>query len=551
MKFFTSVIFITLSFCNLIAQNNRSYWYFVRFTDKKHNTYSLSSPSSFLSQRALDRRNKQQIAIDSTDLPVTQAYIDSLHAYGFVIKHTSRWQNAATILSTDSLKPLSLKEKSFIQEVKLVGYRLDKQNAMFIDSDNNAIKTSHKKNSETIDYGIARTQAEQCRGNILHEAGFKGENMQIAILDGGFYHADSLPAFDSIRQQNRILGHRDFVNFSDSFFETHTHGMCVFSILAANLPGQMVGSAPHASYYLIRTEDVSSEYPVEECNWQAGAELADSLGIDVISTSLGYSTFDDPHFNHTYAEMNGSASIITQAAEMAFKKGILVITSAGNERDNSWKYITVPADAVDVLTVGAVDDSGTITGFSSCGPTPDKRVKPDIVALGYKTAIQSPLGKISTGNGTSYSTPVAAGFATCLWQALPQLSSAEVVALIRSTASRSFSPDSLYGYGIPDFEKAYSYGKQIVTLRQESEKQVVALPTIFNNSLSLTFKQNKHGYYAFEIYDIKGRKLSDGQLDTSTTIQTIETPVSLNAGVYLLRLLNRNGKEVCLKLIHL
>jgi hypothetical protein len=551
MKFLVSALFVTLFYCNLPAQNGRAYWYFVRFTDKKHNAYSLTSPSSFLSQRAIDRRNKQKIAIDSTDLPVTQSYIDSLRTYGFSIKHTSRWQNAATILSTDSLKPLSLKEKSFIKDVKLVGYRIDKQNAMFIDPENNAIKTSRKKYSDPVDYGIARTQAEQCHGNTLHEAGFKGENMQIAILDGGFYHVDSLPAFDSIRLQNRILGHKDFVNSSDSFYSTHTHGMCVFSILSANMPGQIVGSAPHASYYLIRTEDVSSEYPVEECNWLAGAELADSLGIDIISTSLGYSSFDDSHFNHAYAEMNGSTSIISQAAEMAFKKGILVIASAGNERDNSWKYITVPADAPDVLTVGAVDDSGAVTGFSSCGPTADKRIKPDIVALGYKTAIQTPLGKISIGNGTSYSTPVAAGFSTCLWQSLPQLSAAEIVALIRSTSSKSFSPDSLYGYGIPDFEKAYSYGKQIVTLRQESEKQVVALPTIFTNSVSLTFRQSKHGFYAFEIYDIKGRKLSEGQLDNSAVVQTIETPASLSASVYLLRLLNKNGKETCLKLIHL
>jgi subtilisin family serine protease len=528
-------------------------WYLVSFKDKQNTTYSVSKPEAFLSKRAIARRARYNIAIDSTDMPVNQSYIDSLKTYGFTVKYSLKWANAATILVSDTLQLSKLQHKMFIKSWKYCGTFSGNSNARFLDTEENNTAPHTKSKLVSFDYGQATAQTVQCNGNILHNKGFTGRGMWIAVLDGGFYKANTFPAFDSLWVQNRIIGTRDFVRSDENFFETHSHGMSVLSIMSGNISGSLIGSCPHASYLLVRTEDTESESPVEECNWMAGAEYADSLGIDVINSSLGYARFDDKSLNHKYAEFDGKTTLISKAAGMASAKGMLVVLSAGNERNGDWKYISTPADAINVLTVGAVDSKGRIASFSSAGPTFDKRIKPDVVGMGYLTALQNSEGNVSTGSGTSFSSPLIAGFSACLWQALPELTVNEVIALIRGTASKANAPDSLYGYGIPDFDKALAHGQQLLSMRADKKNEVICSPSPFDNYFNLLFRDTAHTFQSYELISINGQKVTRGKIQPAVSFQEVSNAefAKLHTGVYILCIKDKSGREIMLKVIHL
>ena len=346
-----------------------------------------------------------------------------------------------------------------------------------------------------------------CNAQELHKKGYLGNGIHIAVLDGGFWRVNEMACFDSLYENGRILSHWDFVSHNDNVFDDHTHGMGVLSIMGGNLPYELMGTAPEASYHLFVTENVSSEYPIEEENWIAGAERADSAGVDIITASLGYSVYDDASMNHTYADMDGESTRITQGAEVAFLKGIFVVNSAGNEGNNSWRYITAPSDGENVLCVGAVDENKVLASFSSVGPSYDNRIKPDVVAKGLATTLIKADETVGTGSGTSYSCPVMTGMVACLWQALPDYSNVELLKLVRSFGDRYYESNNFYGYGVPDFGKAAFLMDSISYNNLNSNKIVKVYPSPFNNDLSVHLFIKNSQQIEIALYNALGIKV--------------------------------------------
>ncbi len=391
--------------------------YIVQLKDKNGTPFSINDPSKYLSPRSIARRQKQNIPIDLTDIPIVSGYIDSIQAAGAVtILNVSKWLNQVCILTTDAAALNKINNYSFVintQPLKKALRSADPNGKK--DPVINHIGGSPKKElGNYYDYGNSYNQIHIHEGEFLHNQGFHGEGMMIGIIDAGFYHYLSNPAFDSVRNRKRIIETYDFVNNKVSVNEEDAHGMNCFSIIASNIPGTLVGSCPNASFYLYKSEDVNSEYPVEEQNWVAAAERADSAGVDVLSTSLGYTTFDNSVFDHTYQQMNGKTTIIARANELAARKGMISVVAAGNEGNGSWHYISTPADADSILSVGAVNINGSPAGFSSYGFSSDGRVKPDVASVGVGTAIAGTSGTGPFGTGTSYAAPDVAGLTTCL-----------------------------------------------------------------------------------------------------------------------------------------
>ncbi|MGZ3846187.1 MAG: S8 family serine peptidase [Flavisolibacter sp.] len=437
--------------------------YIVRFTNKGSNPFSLNNPSSFLSQRAINRRTKYSIAIDSTDLPVTPRYIDSVRLAGTVtVLCTSKWLNGIAIQTSDAAALAKINSLAFVKSVSGAALRTSNSvaNNNKFEIENQQYSSSGLKESGILgdyyDYGTSFAQVHIHNGEFLHDIGLRGQGMIIGMLDAGYNNYLTLKAFDSVRNNGQILGVYDFVARDSSVNEDFAHGMECFSTMAANIPGQFVGTAPKANFYLFRTEDASSEYPVEEFNWVCGAERVDSLGGDVISSSLGYTTFDAPltSASHTYADMNGNTTMAAIGADLAAKKGILVVNAAGNDGTSTWHYIGTPADADSIMTVGAVTTTGAVASFSSYGPSSDGRVKPDVASVGAGTIIQFPNGAIGGGNGTSFACPNIAGLTTCLWQGFPEYNNMHIINALRQAGSKASAPDDRVGYGIPDVKKA-------------------------------------------------------------------------------------------------
>ena len=447
----------------------QEYKFLIRFIDKNNDGFSLSNPSAFLSAKAILRRQRQNITTDSTDLPVSAVYLDSLSSLpSITILNKSRWFNLALISVPDTSVLQLIRAFSFVRSSEPVNNRRIRtiRDSSSVNQAGSASGRAVDENTGSVsgnisasDYGAAFTQIHMHRGEYLHNLGFEGEGMTIAILDDGFNNYLGNHAFDSLRSHNRILGSYDFVNRKVSVNEEEHHGAWCFSIIGANIPGTLIGSAPSASYWLFKTEDDNSESPVEEQNWVAAAEFADSVGVDLITTSLGYGYFDDSLYNLTHAERNGHGSLVSQAANLAVAKGMIVTASAGNSgiaSDDS-KFVSCPADGDSVYATGAVDLNGNIAGFSSWGPNGSGQVKPDGVSVGSGTSFIGTDGILYSGSGTSFSNPNLAGLTGCLWQAFPEDNPHDILSAIRESSSQYQHPDDRYGYGIPDFEKAYQF----------------------------------------------------------------------------------------------
>ena len=460
LKIFIMIFFISVSSTNTAhAQFSK---YIIRFKNKTGTPYTIGNPLQYLTQRAIDRRLSFNIAIDESDLPITPRYIDSVRLAGNVtILHSSKWLNQVCISTTDAAALAKINGFNFVQATNPVaakitasGHLTNKQFDPTIM--NNQTPTSSTNTTAYYNYGSTYNQVHLHNADFLHNYGFRGEGMQLSIMDGGFFNYLSLPTFDSVRNNNQILGTWDFVTNNNSVNEDDAHGMKCFSTIAANIPGSFIGTAPAASFYLYRTEEVATENLIEEHNWAAAAERADSLGVDVFSTSLGYTTFDNAIFNHTYADMTGNKTMIAQAANMAAKKGILVIAAAGNDGTNSWHYVATLGDADSTLTIGAVNIYKQVAGFSSYGPNSDGQIKPDVAAVGSNAVVaNSTTGLPTFSSGTSFATPIMAGIATCLWQAFPELSNVQIIALLHQVSDKYNTPDDRTGYGIPDVKKAF------------------------------------------------------------------------------------------------
>jgi len=550
LKLFLNLLLIL--FCVNIYSQIVPTKYYIQFTDKNNSPYTLSSPLVFLSQRALDRRTKQGYSLDERDLPVNPSYIDSILAAGNVtLLNITKWLNGVTILTSDSIALVNINAFSFVQNVKAVAPLLSKskrnnkfENDLYTNSSLEILNKKPKlKSKDSYDYGYSANQIEMIGLDYLHNLGYHGEDIIIAQLDAGFNNVDTMVVFDSLRNDNRILGVKDFVDHSGNVYSEHIHGMMVLSLMAGNIPGQLIGTSPKASFWLLRPENGDTEYIIEEYNWVSAAEFADSVGADIINSSLGYSIFDDSLQNHTFADLNGSTTVVSRGANIAASKGILVVNSAGNSAQTPWQRILVPSDADSVLTVGAVDENGSYAPFSSVGNTFDGRIKPDIVSQGANTVVASTQGGIMTGNGTSFSAPIISGAVACLWQANPNATNMQLMEAIRKSASQYNNPDSLLGYGIPNFAIAHQLLAGASINENKKDYFFTVFPNPFEDWISLDYIENDSHLVTVELYDFCGRNIYSiknfKNVIGYNTI-TINNLDEISKGIYFLKISEEN-----------
>lgn len=431
------------------------YRLYLRDKDLQHTPFSVNRPEQFLSARSIERRKRQGLPVDVTDLPIAPAYLDSVSRTGIEIVGQSKWNNTLLVKIHKEKELNKLNSLSFITK-KLKVFSSP-------DSITERKRSSFRKElnsweSGPTHYGAATEQLKSLGGQRIHERGFYGNGMMIAVLDGGFMNADRIPALHGVK----LAGLKDFVvPKSNNIFEEMEHGTMVLSTMAANAPNLYVGVAPEAQYVLVRCEDERTESLAEEDYWASAAEYADSLGVDVINSSLGYHDFDDVKTNHLYWEQDGETALISHTASMCADKGIICVNSAGNDGMGVWKKINFPADAKDILTVGSINEQGKNAAFSAVGPTADGRIKPDVMAFGSPASVITGRGAIINDNGTSFSSPLIAGMTACLWQALPHKTAKQIIKLVKMAGNNQQHPDNVYGYGVPDFWKAYQTGKAI------------------------------------------------------------------------------------------
>lgn len=431
------------------------YRLYLRDKDLQHTPFSVNRPEQFLSARSIERRKRQGLPVDVTDLPIAPAYLDSVSRTGIEIVGQSKWNNTLLVKIHKEKELNKLNSLSFITK-KLKVFSSP-------DSITERKRSSFRKElnsweSVPIHYGAAAEQLKSLGGQRIHERGFYGNGMMIAVFDGGFMNVDRIPALHGVK----LAGLKDFVvPKSNNIFEEMEHGTMVLSTMAANAPNLYVGVAPEAQYVLVRCEDERTESLAEEDYWASAAEYADSLGVDVINSSLGYHDFDDVKTNHLYWEQDGETALISHTASMCADKGIICVNSAGNDGMGVWKKINFPADAKNILTVGSINEQGKNAAFSAVGPTADGRIKPDVMAYGSPTSVITGRGAIINDNGTSFSSPLIAGMTACLWQALPHKTAKQIIKLVKMAGNNQQHPDNIYGYGVPDFWKAYQTGKAI------------------------------------------------------------------------------------------
>lgn len=500
MRYFLLFFFVCFQLYSFSQTAPLKYW--VQFTDKNNSSYSLTEPLEFLSPAAVERRNKFGISIEELDLPVNEAYVSEVSSIdGLEIVHSSKWFNAVTIQVIDSnlintVLPL-LDELSYVAEIKSV--------QQYVNTDK--VEESRFKSNDFIEtytnsYGPSYGQISVHNGQLLHELGLRGNGMKIGVFDSGFTGINYLSAFEKLRDDNRIKLQHDVVDNDNSVLNGGNHGKSVLSILAGYMPDSLIGSAPEADYYLFRTEDGASETITEEDNWVRAMEMADSIGIHVVNSSLGYTQFDDPTQNHTYADMNGNTTRISIAADIAASKGILVVNSAGNSGDDPWFYIGAPADADSILAVGAIAVDSTFAWFSSRGPSSDGDVKPNVCGVGYQTVYADLSDGVSKGNGTSFSSPVIAGLSACLWQAFPHKSNMEILKAIEESSNLYSNPNDSLGHGIPNYFLAY---QNLLPHEELENNTLFAYPNPFSDELNIVIEIDEID--EISIIDYQGREV--------------------------------------------
>jgi hypothetical protein len=438
--------------CKIIVTDGNDYKFRLVLTDKGKSGFSIANPEAFLSLKAIERRRKRNIPIDESDLPISREYLKSIAAVGGAIVAQSKWLNTVSVSVQDQFLIDKYKALPFVKEVILVyvGKRKSSSEAhKYVDRPQAG---SSIDLGSTIDYGSATTNINTVKGETLHQHGFKGAGMDIAVIDAGFIQLKNNPAFNNIR----IKGAKSFVYENDDPYSVDPHGVWVTSCMAMNKPGTYVGTAPEANYWLLRTEDSASEYPIEEDYWTSAIEFADSVGVDLVNSSLSYSDeFSRPAMAYTADQMDGKTALSSRAANMAFKKGIFIVNCAGNGR----KWVGVPADSPNVLTLGSINSRINPDYFTSWGYTADGRIKPDVMALGGGASVINTSGTAEFRSGTSYASPIMCGLVACLWQAYPTLTNQDLMEIIRKSADRANHPELPFGYGVADMSKAIELAK--------------------------------------------------------------------------------------------
>ncbi len=520
----------------------QKYWVFLADKGPEQAFWEMH-PEEYLSPRALQRRFAVGNYPTSVDFPVSPTYTQQLSHAGVHVHGTSRWLNAVSVETT-----LSLKELQSICPAATGMQRVARFTTTAYDRVDTPVPT-HKTEVDSIAYGNATDQVLQLNLKCLHDRGFTGDGVLLAIFDAGFFNADTIHAFDSLWMQGRVLTYYDFVNSDTTLFDEHNHGMNCLSTIVANLPGQMVGTAPHVTVAMARTETVFSETHQEEDNWMAAVEWADSLGAEVISSSLGYTLFDPGQGDFSYEDLDGNTTIISRAADMAAARGILVVNSAGNEGNAPWRHISAPCDGDSVLCVGAVDAAGNYVSFSGKGPSADGQVKPDVAAMGLGATIIGTDGSVTAGSGTSFSAPIIAGFAACLRQAHPQRSNMEIIGAIQQSAHQYLTPDTLLGYGIPDACKADSILDRLDSLATSTQpvsqglQQVQVYPNPAKDVLVLENRFPSNPMTAWRLMTSDGREVDKAdRLDAAERQQLRIALKSMSSGIYLVQITFGTGQ---------
>ena len=544
-----SFVFIT----TLFAQQPGSGIYVVSFKDKGVNKNSSINPAIFLSDKAVERRLKQQISFDESDIPVNVQYVNEISKTGARILTRSRWFNTV-VIEADANASVLIQALPFISGIQQLGATSKQANTSVSEKQYFKAETvipwvnmSNKKApGDVYNYGNAYNQINQLKGQSLHNMGFSGQGMTIAVIDAGFNSVDIMTCFDSLRVNNQIKGTRDFAVPGNNVYANtmNSHGSMVLSCMAANSSGQMVGTAPKADYWLLRSEVAATESIIEEYYWVSAAEFADSVGADLINSSLGYTTFDKGIGNHTYADMDGNSTVITRGADKAAQKGILVVNSAGNSAGvaDGWWYIGAPADGDSVFTIGAVTAAGIRSSFSSVGPTYDRRIKPTVAAQGSGAAVfapdnnSNPFGVLSSASGTSFSSPIICGITACLWQAYPHFTNMQVIEAIKATASQASNPDSLLGWGIPNYSQALLF---LPVHSNLVGKTLVVYPNPVTDNITIGFPDLIKGKYSLQFVNLQGKVSYSRLLDLgSVRSLQINDIADIPAGIYFIRLTN-------------
>lgn len=532
-KLLCSVLF----FVSIVTFAQEDAW--VYFTDKPDATYYLANPLQMLSQRALDRRTVQGISLDVTDVPVSTTYVNQVAAAtGITVMAQSKWMNAIHVRGTQT-DIQALSALSFVDHI----YYADHSFNSLTGNQTSSIPTESSKVGKVKDkfeieanfnYGNSFNQIQMLNGQYLHQQDYTGSGKIIAVLDAGFPGVDTAAPFQRLHDNNLILGGYNFPDANTNFYTRNSHGTNVLSTMGGYVDGQLVGTAPDAEYYLFITEDVNSENPVEESYWVEAAERADSLGVDVINSSLGYGTYDNDAYSYTYAMRNGQIGFASRGASMAFQKGIVCVISAGNEGNDSEPHIGIPADADNILTVGAVNSAENHVSFSSIGNTADGRVKPDVCAKGASATISSTTGTITTASGTSFSSPILAGMVASFWSALPNLTAAEVIQFVKESADQYTTPDIYKGYGVPDFQLALTNALDVASFEQN---KIRFYPNPVADLLTIQSIDIAEG--TIEIYNQLGQKVLTQHINNGTT----QIPTyNWSSGIYFYDFSSNNGK---------
>jgi hypothetical protein len=510
-----------------------NYYYRIYFKDKGNSSPGDFLPEQLLSERAIERRQKAGLdLLDYRDLPVSLEYLNEITAKGLTLHSTSKWMNTALFKSSQAINTDFLMKLPFVcnlKQVKVPGKKNSGSDKLNFEQE--------ASSAATYDQPVI-----MLNGYALHNQGFYGKGILIAVLDGGFDNAEEISSLADLRNRNGIKATYDFVKNTEFVYNSSTHGTAVLSVLSGRLPFIIEGTAPEADYLLLKTEDVDSEFPCEEDFWAAGAEYADSAGADIISSSLGYSTFDDPAMSYKYSDLNGNKAFVTSAADIAVSKGILVFNSAGNERNKSWGKIICPADGDSVIAVGAVDSNNRIADFSSEGPSFDRQIKPDNAAMGVAVPVQTTISTTGKANGTSFSCPVLSGMTACLMQALPKAKNTDIIKALRESSDRFYAPDSLYGYGIPDMGSALLRLQDMFVLKPVEIS--VALPNPTTGEFEIIFRE-PYEKIVMEIYSVSGKIICKKEINTfAGRLLKINELVNREQGLYVIRITTPAAKIV-------
>ena len=525
-----ALLFLLFIIYSTFLQAQKKHYFVFYLKDKSHNIFTISDSSSLLSTHSLERRIKENVYFSEEDLPVSKFYIDSLSKLGYQVWLKSKWLNAV-VINTDSNNALKINQLSFVRDYFPLG-----KNSKF----NNL--NSNTKITNTDNYGNSQIQNNMMDIPSMHTKGFLGHGKRIAVFDGGFQNANNLSVFDSLFKNNQI---KFTYNVKDknqtSVYIGHPHGTNVLSLIGGYKNGSLIGGAYKADYYLFQTEITENESKLEEFNWLVAAEMADSLGVDIINSSLGYFDFDNSALNYTFSDFNGKTTLISQAANFANAKGILIVNSAGNERTGYWGKISSPADSPNVIAVGAVDFNNNIGSFSSPGPTSDGRIKPDISAPGVNVTIADASNNYISGSGTSFAAPMICGLVAGFWSGNPDLKKEEIKQILLQSGDKNSNPNNDFGNGVPNFARMQ---KKILGLYDDKQDTIYAyyLPA----SEKILIKSSKNKLKTGYVYGIEGK------LWIETQIQNYDDEIytsNLANGIYFVKIIDEYNKTLIAKIV--